>query len=72
MLRLAAQDGGFPVAVSEAWKAEMLLVKILRYSSHLTFTRTFWFMGDGVHLFDIETIENKILCDRPNRLALRH
>lgn len=39
--RLTLQDGGFPVAVSEAWKAEMLLVKILWYPSHLTFRRTF-------------------------------
>lgn len=39
--RLTLQDEGFPVAVSEAWKAEMLLVKILWYPSHLTFRRTF-------------------------------
>lgn len=39
--RLTLQDGGFPVAVSEAWKAEMLVVKILWYPSPLTFRRTF-------------------------------
>lgn len=60
--RLTLQDGGFPVAVSEAWKAEMLIVKILRYSSHRNLQEN---LSRGLCvmkylLFNVETLENTV------------